>query len=94
MEPFKCEHSLFLSLQDGSRKFDFRRWDLSDERIYALSVFSRREGEPSVPEIPSVTFVDKETGEALTLRYRGMEFRHWATGWVFIRLGEVVERDD
>ena len=94
MEPFKCEHSLFLSLQDGSRKFDFRRWDMNDERVYALSAFSRREGEASVPDVPSVTFVDKETGEALTLRYRSMEFRHWAPGWVFIVLGEVVERDD
>ncbi|MDP2952268.1 MAG: hypothetical protein Q8O76_02990 [Chloroflexota bacterium] len=34
---FKCEDSLWRMLQDGSKRFDMRRWDVSDERIYRLA---------------------------------------------------------
>lgn len=34
---FKTEHSLFLMLKDGSKRFDFRKWDMEDDRIYRMS---------------------------------------------------------
>lgn len=34
---FKVEHSLWESLEDGTRSFDMRWWDIADDRIYALA---------------------------------------------------------
>ncbi|KKL67579.1 hypothetical protein LCGC14_2133530 [marine sediment metagenome] len=44
----------------------------------------------SSPEVPSITFLNKATGERLTRQYVGMEFPAWAPGWVFLLLGERV----
>lgn len=39
MIEFKTEASLWRMLQDGTKTFDMRKWDLADDRIYALSWF-------------------------------------------------------
>jgi len=36
---FKCEASLFEMVRRGEKQFDMRRYDLTDERIHALSWF-------------------------------------------------------
>jgi hypothetical protein len=43
------------------------------------------------PEVESITFENKATGETLTRRYLGMEFTDWAPGFCFLLLGERVE---
>lgn len=44
-----------------------------------------------VPDEPTVSFQNKDTGEVLTFRYLGMEFTPWSPGWCFLLLGELVE---
>ena len=91
VEPFKVDHSLLQSLQDGSRQFDMRRWDITDERLYRLAWLNDPVTAQARPaEVETVSFVDKETGDVLTLEYKGMVFTPWAAGWVFILLGRPV----
>lgn len=42
------------------------------------------------PEVESITFENKETGETLIRRYLGMQFEQWAPGWCFLLIGERV----
>lgn len=89
---FKCEDSLWQMMKHGEKTWDARRWDMSDDRIYALSQFWFV-GKPGVPSeartagVPFVTFLNKATGEVLALRYLGLEFADWTPGWCFLRLG-------
>lgn len=86
---FKCEDSLFQPLKDGTRTFDMRRWDMSDDRIYRLA-WGRRVGLSGWrPEEREVTFVNKATGEELTLPFWGLEFAEWAPGWCFLRVQDL-----
>ncbi len=93
---FKCEDSLWQALSDGTKTWDARRHDISDDRIYRLS-WGKFEEEPAGGRQPAhywvedfVSFENKATGEVLTFRYRGMEFVPWAPGWCFLRLGGLV----
>ena len=43
-----------------------------------------------MPEVETVSFADKETGELLTFAFRGLTFAPWAKGWVFILLGDRI----
>ena len=99
---FKCEDSLWRMLADGSRTFDMREWNLQDSRLRRLSL-GRCPGyedapvfQPALrpdgwkPEEKTVSFLNKATGQVLTLEYRHMEFTLWAPGWCFLLLGKVV----
>ena len=95
---FKCEDSLWQMLADGSKTFDMRRYDSTDERITRLSWGrSQRvsQGRSIIhdrwePEVQTVSFINKVTGKVLTFKYKGMEFISWAPGWCFLLLGEKV----
>jgi hypothetical protein len=88
---FKCEDSMWQMLADGTKTWDARRNDLSDDRIYRLlwGKYHERPGrKPSWGPLEDyVTFLNKATGEMLTFRFLGVEFTDWAPGWMFIRLG-------
>ncbi len=43
------------------------------------------------PEVASIGFENKATGETLTRRYVGMEFADWAPGWCFLILGARLD---
>jgi hypothetical protein len=43
------------------------------------------------PEVESITFENKDTGEKLTRRYLGMQFENWAPGWCFLLLGARLD---
>lgn len=93
---FKCEPAMWLMLaEEGvtgipAKPFDMRRYDLADDRIYALS-WGRQTGDAEwQPDVGAVTFVNKATGEELTRDYRGMEFAKWAPGWCFLILGHRI----
>lgn len=58
---------------------------IAESTVQAVSRY-----EDAVPEVPSVTFLNKATGESLTRKYVGMEFTPWAPGFVFLLLGERV----
>ena len=95
---FKCEDSLWQRLADGTKTWDARRHDISDERIYRLSRGkfdreSRLDRQPfySLEEI-FIHFENEQTGAILQFRYRGMEFVPWAPGWCFLQLGGLVSR--
>ena len=98
---FKVEHSLFLSLEDGTRSFDMRWWDIADDRIYAMSWSRPLEPvntafpdlQAKVWEAEHISFRDKETDEVLTFFYKGVEFPEWAPAWGFIQLGERVNAE-
>jgi len=88
---------------DGSKTFDMRRWDISDDRIYRLTWgLGQYQGENYHPDDwiaphlawrptePLVSFQNKATGAVLTFQYKGMEFASWAPGWVFLILGAQV----
>lgn len=88
-----------------AKPFDMRRNELGDDRIYRLT-WGTCEGlagpytshviphHPPLkgwePEVKSITFKNKATGETLIRRYVGMEFTDWAPGWCFLVLGERV----
>ena len=92
IEPFKCAHAMFLSLRGGSRQFDLRRWDITDERIYQLAWHTMDATiQARVPAVDTVSFADQETGELITLEYKGVTFTPWAPGWVFILVGKRIE---
>ena len=92
---FKCEDSLWQMLADGSKTFDVRRWDMSDDRIYRLSwgKHQRLSGGDTewVPDVEFIHFLNKLTGETLTFPYLGVEFVPWAPGWGFLLLGDRVD---
>lgn len=81
---FKSEDALWRQLESGERRFDMRRYDMSDERIYRLGFGRPAEHGSYVADVSEVTFVNKLTGEALTLEFRGLEYAPWAPGWVFL----------
>ena len=98
---FKCEASMWdwLAREGNPKPFDVREWDLSDARIYKLHWHNGgcHQGRFGVipgslrggkPEVESIAFLNKETGETITRRYLGMEFTDWAPGWVFLLLGD------
>jgi len=74
-------------LADGSKPFDMRRWDLTDERISRLALGRLVESGTWMPTEGTVSFQNKATGELLTFEYVGVEFTEWAPGWGFILLG-------
>jgi hypothetical protein len=93
---FRCEPAMWAMLaEEGvtgipAKPFDMRRYDLADDRIYALQ-WGRRTGDADCqPELTTVTFVNKASGETLTRYYLGMEFTDWAPGWCFLLLGHRV----
>ncbi|MFW6125507.1 MAG: hypothetical protein ACOC58_00215 [Chloroflexota bacterium] len=88
---FKCEDSLWRILADGTKQWDARRWDLSDDRIYRLA-WGHLDDPPLgaqptwFPREQFISFLNKATGEQLTFRLSRLEFADWAPGWVFIIL--------
>lgn len=97
---FKCEDSLWQMLKSGEKKFDVRRYDPDDERIYRLSRFMLQKTGPrsgvdekEEPTEGEVSFLNKATGELLTRVYKGLEFTFWAPGWCFILLGEKIREN-
>ncbi len=98
---FKTEDSIWQTLADGTKTWDYRRYDLndlSDDRISRLSLgFWEKDSPPWrqpawSPDVSFVSFLNKATGEVLKFRYRGMEFVPWAPGWCFLQLGDLVAR--
>lgn len=95
---FKCEDSMWQMFDGGQKQFDFRRWDLSDERIHHLAGGHWEDAGMKgampwwEPDVALISFENKATGQVVTFRYRGMEFTPWAPGWVFLILGGIVRR--
>lgn len=102
---FKCEASLWAMLESGERRFDMRRFDLDDNRIYrlvrgtgprgklisvALLELPNRPGWMWVPVEKQVSFLNKADGRLLAFEYLGMEFAPWAPGWCFLLLGRRI----
>ena len=79
---FKTESSLWEMLADGTKTWDARKYDLTDERIKALSSWQGG---------GFVAFRNKATSEVLTFEYRGMWLDRRAPGWCFLRLGRRAE---
>lgn len=92
IQPFKCEHSLFRSLADGYRTFDFRRWDEDDPRINRLEWFNLPATiQARPPDSDLVAFIDKETGEVIYFYFEGIRQIPGGPGWVIIHLGERAD---
>jgi hypothetical protein len=95
---FKTEDSLWQMLAHGTKAWDARYHDISDDRIYELSLGAWEKDMPPGrqpawwPSVSTISFLNKATGEVLKFRYRGMEFVPWAPGWCFLQLGGLVER--
>jgi len=93
---FKSEDSLWQMLRQGTKNWDARRFDISDERIRRLSM-GHWEKDPIPGRLPSyeydetlVCFENKLTGQILEFRYRGLITPGWALGWCFLKLGALV----
>lgn len=93
---FKSENSLWQLMAEGKKTWDARLHDISDDRIYRLSLgmWDTDEGRQPYykPTEDIVSFLNKVTGEVLMFRFRELEFVVWAPGWVFIQLGGLVAR--
>ncbi len=87
---FKTEDSLWQMVVSGEKNFDFRRYNLADDRIYRLSFFEKRPGGGHEPVNKSVSFLNKATGEVATLEYCSMEFMSWAPNWCCLVLGKLL----
>ena len=88
---FKSYSWFFDQYIIGSKTWDARLVDLSDDRIYALRYTSTRDA-GAKQEVETITFADFEgAGDRITFRYDRMEFVDWAPGWCFLVLGEQVE---
>ena len=92
---FKSEDSMWQMLASSEKTWDARRWDIDDPRILRLCkghwvrydnykewFFNERH----------VCFLNKATSEILKMRFMGLNFVDFAPGWVFLKLGEIVER--
>ncbi len=95
---FKGEDSMWQMLADGTKTWDARKDDMSDDRIYRLHwgewVYPPPGGKPCRQQVEDfVSFVNKTTGEVLVFRFRGIKFTDWAPGWVFIQLGGLLRRE-
>jgi len=95
---FKSEDSMWQMVASGEKTWDARRWDIEDPRILRLCKghWSELEGTtllgPWIFDEPHVCFVNKATGEILKMRFEGLNFVDFAPGWVFLKLGAIVER--
>lgn len=97
---FKTEDSLWQMLSDRTKRWDFRKWDITDERIYRLGQGRTYHGTMPThenrwePEVKQVTFENVSTGDMLHIEFKGIEFTPWAPGWAFLILGDMVDVDD
>lgn len=99
---FKSEDSMWQMLASSEKTWDARRWDVDDPRILKLCKGHHRVVGPSrvigLPiqrwlfDEPHVCFLNKETGEILKMQFEGLNFTDFAPGWVFLKLGGIVER--
>lgn len=96
---FKTEDSLWQMLKDRTKRWDCRKWDITDERMYRLGQGHTWHGNLSthierwIPEVEEVSFENKESGELLHIEFKGIEFVPWAPGWAFLILGDIVDID-
>ena len=91
---FKTEDSIWQMMKDGTKTWDFRRHDMSDDRIYRLSwgkfeSFPHGASPKYVPEESTVQFLNKDTHEILEIWFWGLKFTDFAPGWCFIILGSL-----
>ena len=93
---FKSEDSLWQMLQQGTKSWDARHFDATDERISRL-ILGHWEKNPHPGRLAIyehdeafVCFVNKLTGQTLQFRFRGLITPGWAPGWCFIQLGGLV----
>ncbi|MDD4986116.1 MAG: hypothetical protein PHQ43_10085 [Dehalococcoidales bacterium] len=95
---FKCEDSLWQLMASGKKQWDARQYDVTDERIFRLSMGAWEKDPPQgrqpawLPREQLVAFLNNLTGETLIFRFRWLRFVSWAPGWVFICLGGRVQR--
>lgn len=91
---FKCEDSLWRMLEDGSKTFEMRRYDLDDERILRLAlrvqVYDGVRIVGNEPREHAISFLNKTDGHILTFEYKGMKKTEWAQGWCFLLLGKQM----
>jgi len=93
---FKSEDSLWQMLRQGTKSWDARRFDATDERIRRL-ILGHWEKNPNPGRLAYYTsdetfvcFLNKLTGQTLQFRFRGLITTGWAPGWCFIQLGGLV----
>ena len=76
------------------KAWDHRKWDVSDDRCWRLSLSSSQPGNygstNKVWEVKEVSFINKVSGARLTFDYRGVDFYGFAPGYGFIRLGKCI----
>jgi hypothetical protein len=60
------------------------------ERVALIPRQSARRVTLWEPDVPTIGFENKATGDILVRRYLGMEFTDWAPGWCFLLLGARV----
>ena len=85
---FKCEDSLFQYLKDGKKPWEARWRDPADPRWKRLLRLEySKERNLMVPVEKAITFVNKATGEQLTLALMWFELDKPSGGWVLLKLG-------
>ncbi len=93
---FKCEDSMWMMMAEEGvtgitgKPFDMRRYDMSDDRIYRLSLARVWPDGTRRSDVEAITFLNVATHQTMTRRYLGMEFADWAPGWCFLLVGERV----
>ena len=93
---FNSEDTLWRMMADigvtglSGKPFDMRRWDMSDDRIYRLSMGQASPLAGWTPDVKQVSFLNKASGEVLTFEFKELVFEHWADGWCFLILGKCI----
>ena len=83
---YKTEHSLWLMMKAGNKNWDARLWDMGDDRIHAMATGHRGDNGRWKSEVELVVFIDKETGEELTMELEDIILEPWSPGWGFMKL--------
>jgi hypothetical protein len=93
---FKVEDTIWKVMQAGHKTWDARQVDLTDERFLRLfrchweGNSPPRQGQTYIPNEPYICFLNKDTGQTLQFRYRGVIQMNFAPGWCFFQLGNLV----
>ena len=83
---FASEHSDWLLMKDGSKRWDARVYDMADYRCYAMSIGNRDASGKWRSDVKEVVFTSNETHDELVMQLDDILFVPWAPGWVFMMI--------
>lgn len=94
---FMVDEESYPLIFTGFKRWHAVKWDMRDDRMYRLGQGHTYHGQLPThenrwsPDVKQILIQHEETGEVLTLEFKGIEFTPWSPGWAFLILGDVLD---